>query len=127
MDHFSTPDAKDIKHVSGCERIRTSFTRWVAVLRTAAACRICLTCTSWRRERGLEPAAPEGALAFRASALSLTRPSLRTGGSGASRTLTSRRRTRFERGGHAECPALPKQNGGDERIRTSGPGSSPGL
>ena len=99
----------------------------IAVLRTAAANRICLTCTSWRRERGFEPAAPEGALAFRASALDLTRPSLQTGGSGANRTLTSRRMARFERGGLAKCPALPKHNGGDERIRTSGPESSPGL
>lgn len=33
----------------------------------------------------------------------------KTGGSGASRTLTSRRTARFERGGLATCPALPNK------------------
>ena len=93
-------------HVRGFEPLKP---QGVAVLRTAAANRICLTCTTWRRERGFEPATPEGALAFRASALSLTRPSLQTGGSGASRTLTSRKMSRFGRGGLATCPALPNK------------------
>ncbi len=117
IDHFSTPDSTKARtslvHVRGFEPPEPER---ITVLRTAAANRICLTCTSWRRERGFEPAAPEGALAFRASAINLTRPSLQTGGSGASRTLTSRRTARFERGGLTKCPALPRQPGGDERI-----------
>ena len=97
--------------------------RRVAVLRTAAANRICLTCTSlaeraWIRTRDTRrcsrfqaevPTNRSSFVGWSASAINLTRPSLQTGGSGASRTLTSRRTARFERGGLTKCPALPNK------------------
>src|ERR1035438_1581162 len=59
---------------------------------------------------------------WRASAINLTRPSLQTGGSGASRTLTSRRTARFERGGLTKCPALPNKLAVMRGFEPLGPG-----
>ena len=56
MDRFSTPDAKNTQqalvHVRGFEPPEPPG---VAVLRTAAANRICLTCRFWRKVEGSNP------------------------------------------------------------------------
>jgi hypothetical protein len=93
-------------HVRGFEPPKP---QGVAVLRTAAANRICLTCTSWRRERGFEPATPEGVLAFRASALSLTRPSLQTWRKRSESNAHIRKDVPLRTGGLATCSALPNK------------------